>query len=233
MNKVYWGDKPNNFGDVLTANLLDYFNIKYKHTNVTDEGNMYVIGSIARFASAGSTVLGSGIIRKTEILNPSADWRFVRGPLTRNKVIKEGGTCPKLYGDPALLLPKFCEESEKEYDVGIIPHYSHYRNFKKKYPRHNIINLVNPDPLEVAKEITKCRKIISTSLHGIICAHAYGIPAARILGHKKLFGDGSKFEDYYASVNLEPKISTINNPIYTDANLMNLNNLTEIFGEYS
>lgn len=235
MNKVYWGDSPSNFGDVLTANLLDYFNIKYEHTNVPEDGTMYVIGSIARLATSGSTVLGSGMIRQNEKAEPTANWRFVRGPYTRLNILAQGGTCPEIYGDPALLLPMLCEESNKKYDIGIVPHYQHYRYYKFNpyYSNYRIINLVDNNPLKIAKEITKCKRIISTSLHGIICAHAFGIPAAHVKGVSKLHGDGSKFEDYYASIQTEHKISTVENPIYTDAKLPNLQNIIEIFKEYA
>ena len=94
-------------------------------------------------------------------------------------------------------MPLFCEESEKQYDVGIVPHYSDYDYVCRNYLNYHIINVVNPDPLDVAREITKCRKIISSSLHGIICAHAYHIPAKRV-EFSKLWGDGIKFVDYYA-----------------------------------
>jgi len=138
------------------------------------------IGSIIQRSTNNMIVLGSGVMHSKHKLNPDADYRFVRGPLTREKILSAGGLCPKIYGDPALLLPLFCNESKKEYDIGIVPHYVDYDEMKLQYPEYNIINLKNHNPLEVAKEITKCRQIISSSLHGIIAAHAYGIPAAWI-----------------------------------------------------
>ena len=229
MIKVYWGDIPMNFGDVLNANLLNYLQIPFKHCNKPEDANTFIIGSIARLASANNNVLGSGIIRMEEKINPDANFKFVRGPLTRQAVLDAGGNCPEIYGDPALLLSEFCEESNKEYEIGIVPHYKNYSEFKRKYQdKFHVINVVNKDPLTVAKEITKCKKIISSSLHGIICAHAYGIPAARVVGKNKVFGDGIKFEDYYKSVNADYELSTVANPKFTDANLPNL----EIIKEY-
>jgi len=228
MIKVYWGDIPMNFGDVLTGNLLNYLQIPFKHCNTYEDANTFIIGSIARFASANSNVLGSGIITMAERINPDANFKFVRGPLTRQAVLDAGGNCPEIYGDPALLLPEFCEESRKEHEIGIVPHYKNYTEFKRKYQdRFHVINVVNKDPLMVAKEITKCKKIISSSLHGIICAHAYGIPAAHIVGKNEIFGDGVKFEDYYKSVNAEHELSTIDNFKFTDANLPNLEIIKE------
>jgi hypothetical protein len=231
MYNVYWGDEPNNFGDVLTKNLLDFFNISYTHTNSYKNANLFCIGSIARLATNKSIVLGSGIIRNNEFLNPYADWKFVRGPLTREHVLKSGGTCPEIYSDPALLLPLFCKESNKEYEVGIVPHYQDYKKIKKEYPNYKVINVVNSNPLDVAEEITKCKKIISSSLHGIICAHAYNIPSAYVQ-LSKLHGDGSKFYDFYLSVNISnPIISTIENPKYQLGKVPDLNIVEQIFKE--
>ena len=174
------------------------------------------------------------MLRKLKIIvtclnGKNANFKFVRGPLTRDHIIAQGGHCPKIYGDPALLLPFFCDESTKEYDVGLVPHYQDYKFVKKMYPNHNVINVVNDDPIKVAKEITKCRKIISSSLHGIICASAYGIPSAQVK-FSKLHGDGIKFLDFYKSVEIEdPKISTVERPDYSLGKIKPLNNIIEIF----
>ena len=201
MRAVKWYIADSNFGDMLTPHVLSYFNIPFRYSEIKNADTL-CIGSIARFATSGMTVLGSGVIRRNEELNPDAIWRFVRGPHTRANVIACGGSCPKLYGDPALLLPLFCEESEKEYDVGLVPHYWDYDRAHNRFSGDcHVIDVVNPDPLEVAREITKCRHILSSSLHGIICAHAYGIPATH-LKFSTLWGDGIKFEDYYASIDL-------------------------------
>lgn len=224
----YWGDVPENFGDVLTRHILNYFGINFTHTNNYRIANMFATGSIARLAQTGSTVIGSGMIRKNEDANPLVKWKSVRGPLTRANVIRCGGECPEIYGDPALLLPMFCEPEEKKHKIGLVPHYQDYRRVKAQYPNYNVINVVSKDPLKVAKEISSCEKIISSSLHGIIAAHAYGIPAARVV-FSKLHGDGSKFEDYCASVDVSPEESSVNKPIYTTGTIPDLEPLIKIF----
>lgn len=223
MKKVYWG-KDQNFGDILTKDLLKYCGVTYKHVLSPEPANVFIIGSIARFAEENDEVYGSGIYRYNENINPKAKFYFVRGPQTRQNIIKQGGVCPDVYGDAALLLPRFCPESKKEYEVGLTPNYisSRHGGIKKlqqQYPHAHVINLENSNPLSVAKEITKCKKIISGSLHGIICAHAYGIPVAyAYMG--KLHGEDVKFHDYYQSIGLEATMSTIDKPIYTDIKTM-------------
>lgn len=207
--KVWWANGTPNFGDILTPYILNYFNIKWKFSADFDT---ICVGSIAKHAKSNTMVLGSGIIGRKQNLCPTADWRFVRGPITRDRVIECGGSCPSIYGDPALLLPLFCEESKKEYDVGIIPHYVDYNIAVNLFPTYKIINLKNKNPLEVAKEISKCRSVISSSLHGIIAANAYNIPAAWIKLSDNLKGDGVKFLDYFQSVNCNAEISSITDP---------------------
>lgn len=228
MYNVWWVKNDKNFGDLLTPHIFNYFNIPYTFTS-KNQADILCIGSIARHAKNNTIVLGSGIINsKKEKLNPNADWRFVRGPYTRQRILDCGGACPKIYGDAAMLLPLLCSPEEKKYEVGIVPHFVDYSIVKEKYLGYNIINVVNEDPLLVAREITKCKKIISSSLHGIIAAHAYGIPAAWVKFSNNVKGDDIKFKDHYASVGLEAKLSTIEHPIFTTGNY-NTNEIEEIF----
>jgi len=187
MFSVWWVSSTPNFGDLLTPEILNYFNIPW-HKSSYDDFNLISVGSIAKVAKPKTIVLGSGIMGESENLCAEADWKFVRGPFTRNRILMCGGSCPEIYGDPAMLLPLICDESKKEFDVGIVPHYVDQQYVKENYPEFKIIDVKNLNPLETAKEITKCRSIISSSLHGIICAHAYNIPAAWVPFSNKLKG---------------------------------------------
>jgi hypothetical protein len=112
-----------NFGDILTPFILNHYGIKYKYTQTYANANLICVGSIARRANRNTTVLGSGIIRGNEILAAQANWKFVRGPHTRQRILSLGGSCPEIYGDPALLLPRIYNPIvEKTIDVGYVPH---------------------------------------------------------------------------------------------------------------
>lgn len=226
--KFFWWTEPENFGDVLTPFILDYLGVDWSKADTHAEADAISTGSVARLALAGQIVLGSGIMRAGEWLTPWAKWRFVRGPLTRETVLKHGGKCPAIYGDPALLLPLFCQASEKTHKVGLVPHYQDYASLRRYGDSMPVIDVVNKDALATARQISACEKIISTSLHGIIAAHAYGIPAAYV-SVSKLHGDGVKFDDYYASVGLEKELSTIAKPIYSLGTLPDLEPIMEAF----
>ena len=233
MKNFYWGIRPYNFGDILTANILDYYGIRYNHTDDYNKANYFATGSIIRLAR-NSVILGSGIIRKNENLSSDNEYRFVRGKLTRDRVIECGGSCPDIYGDPALLLPRFIPPVEKKYKIGFVPHYSHRTNEIRRIVKDrgwHFIDLVNKNPVIPANEISSCEKILSTSLHGIIAAHAYNIPASHvsIRGTRKLHGDGSKFLDYYSSIDLEHNIYSIDGPVFETGSLPDLDVIENIF----
>lgn len=210
MLKPFWFKNPPNYGDILTPYILSRLGIKYQ-PSAKHNYNALVVGSIARLARKGVGVYGSGFIRANDPVAADADWHFVRGPLTRAMVLKAGGRCPKIYGDLGLLITEFIKAAPKEDDIGYIPHGVDYDFFPKDAPR---VKLYHPDVIETTRKITKCRKVISSSLHGIIVAHAYGIPAAYVQVGDRLTGDGMKFTDYYRSVGLEPVLSTVENPVF-------------------
>ena len=142
-----------------------------------------------------------------------ADFRAVRGPQTRAFLIDKGYDVPEIYGDPALLLPQYYKPKiEKKFKLGIIPHYSDYELVEEWYKDEDHINIINLMTLSIESttdEILKCHKIVSSSLHGIIVAHAYGIPAVWQKFSENLFGDDIKFQDYFESVlitNYMPKL---------------------------
>lgn len=221
MLKLWWygyrGDtSPNNFGDALTPAMFQAWNIPFEYSN---EFDTIGIGSIAKVARPGTRVLGSGIMSRKDGCDPDAEWLWVRGPHTRAKVIECGGTCPEVYGDMAMLLPLLVDESAKRYDVGIVPHVKQLSRARDLYTQHRIINLHTEDAFRTVREITECRTILSSSLHGIITAHAYGIPAAHIDLGIHIKGDGVKFEDHYDAIGLQHVLSTVEEPVFCTGQL--------------
>jgi pyruvyltransferase len=230
--KVWWLGSKNgqgNFGDILTPFIFDYFGINYTWVPSYKDADAICVGSIARRASAKTTVLGSGIIKKGERITPNSNWKFVRGPITRNRILELGGNCPELYGDPALLLPLIYNPIIlQKHKLGYIPHNVDYSTIVNDYD--NVINLRTNNYKRTIDQILMCEAIVSSSLHGIIVAHAYGIPAAWAESINPLKGDNVKFEDYFQSVGITDYIqSTYDNPIFINPGKIDLNPIIEIF----
>ena len=106
---------------------------------------------------------------------------------------------------PALLLPRFFNPTVvKKYKVGIIPHFSDKRHpWVESYrndPRVLIIDIESGIG-NVVRAIKSCEMILSSSLHGLVCADAYGIPNVWIKLSDKLLGGSFKFRDYRLSIN--------------------------------
>jgi len=63
---------------------------------------------------------------------------------------------------------------------------------------------INSGVKKVIEGINQCKVVLSASLHGVITAEAYGIPAIWIRATNRLSGGSWKFDDYYLSTDREP-----------------------------
>lgn len=206
----YWQSaKRVNFGDYLSLELVQRIvggPIRVVQKPTIGERKLLAIGSIISWAFDGDIIWGSGINGKALSLDryhfKNLDVRAVRGPLTRDFLMKNFNIkCPEIYGDPALLVPYFFPEFQRKmnpsHEYLIIPHYSE----EALFPKEKNKNIVYPtEPWNVVIEkILDSKFVISSSLHGIIVAEAFGIPARllRVTENEPIF----KYKDYYLGTN--------------------------------
>lgn len=210
--KVKLWDYPN-VGDQINRELIRFilgYSPDYHHANQSfEEDNYLVIGSILKYCDKNSIVWGTGAINKTHLCQDKPKKVYaVRGPLSRDLLLSQGIECPEVYGDPALLLPWFYKPKiEKKYKIGVIFHWEDEKidiakDFKET---EEVIKISSNLPVfEFIDKINSCEKIVSSSLHGIIVADAYGIPSIRLtLPNDR--NDDFKFEDYFLSVKRIPQ----------------------------
>lgn len=199
----YWS-KGMNWGDALNPYIIK----KISGKEARYDENQYcwkhfVIGSILNKADMYSIIWGTGMIAENKLPKEKPySVHAVRGKVTRHFLKKAGIECPEVYGDPALLLPRFFNPvRKKKWKIGIIPHYTDQNNPWIKSiecePDVNVINIFLGIE-EFVLEVLSCDCIISSSLHGLICADAYNIPNRRIILNNMLIGDDFKFMDYYS-----------------------------------
>lgn len=210
--KISWDKKLNNFGDILTPFIIENIsNIKFEYIEKSQYypfEHYLIIGSILDRGTKSSIIWGAGLISEdSEPIEIPKKIYAVRGPKTREKLLKSGIDCPEIYGDPALLLPKiYNPKIEKKYELGVIPHYIDKNNkFLEIFNNSNIriIDIQVIDPRTFIDELLSCKKIASSSLHGLITADAYQIPSMWIEFSDKVVGNGFKFYDYFLSVGRE------------------------------
>lgn len=190
-----------NLGDMLSEVIVNNVLALNKidaNKKVSNTRHLYAIGSILDSGYQDATIWGSGFwyspatnvfwknIRKLDI-------RAVRGPRTRETLQNLGYDCPEIYGDPAILLPLFYRQIKKGQEgIKIVSHYS--ENNYSKFTNIEIRTTMDSWK-RVVDEICSADLIISSTLHGIILAEAYGVPA--IMLKQKNCSDLYKYEDYY------------------------------------
>ena len=69
-------------------------------------------------------------------------------------------------------------------------------------PEIKIIDIQSEGVEQFVIDILSCENILSSSLHGLILAEAYGIPTCRVVFSEKILGGDFKFYDYYSGVGI-------------------------------
>lgn len=190
--RIFYGLEKN-IGDVISPFILEYFtDYKAEYVSSIDSNKLLMVGSFLEMVREGDTVLGTGSNKPTIMLDAPRDVNFlsVRGPLTRKLIVN--AEVPEIYGDPALLLPlMYFPKVEKRKKTSLIPHYIDKPLFDK-----NIID-IEQNWKTFVDELLACEEIISSSLHGIVIAEAYGIPATWAIWSNKIMGGDFKYQDYF------------------------------------
>ena len=204
VNLEYY-DSVKNLGDLLSPIIVDFM-LQRKGISIdkkTDTTHLLALGSLLGFPF-DATVWGTGAqsfiqisclykwrrIRKYDV-------RCVRGPLSANALRVFGYHCPNVYGDPAVLMPLIYAPSntEKKYDVIYIPHFN---NKVVPCPEGvKVLDIQTDDYKMFIDELCKAKKVVSSSLHGIILAEVYGIPA--VFHAENRMNEILKYYDWYYS----------------------------------
>ncbi|ARF11584.1 glycosyltransferase family protein [Klosneuvirus KNV1] len=204
------------YGKFLVESLLNTEIIHHTTIpkNMLSTDNVFQIaGSTISDSNKNTVILGTGIILNTVMIESFKDCYLVRGKFTLNKLKSNHPTYDfskvKL-GDPGLTLSYFINTNiEKKYDYGIMLHYADMQFLKTYFTdeclnKVKIIDVDNANVIDVANQMLQCKKIISSSLHGIIFSHSLGIPVSWIrLEKTKLTPDDIKFYDYLSIYNME------------------------------
>ena len=179
------GSYPYNLGDTLALPIVEFMLEKRGidiDKEISRKVHLFTVGSGGLRSFQNATIWGTGIMKD----NLSGLWyekywyaghrhldiRAVRGPLTRNIYLKLGHQCPEVYGDPGILMPLIYQPKvvEKKKDYMIIPQYTREIEMRCFYPDDMIISMNTNNYKSVIDSIVSCKKVYSSSLHGIILA---------------------------------------------------------------
>lgn len=201
--------RVDNFGDLLGPLLVERIaGLDAKQGVVPVRAKtpvLLTVGSILQFAPPGAVVWGSGVNFKLASKLPTGlhtlDIRSLRGPHSARAILARGGSAPDVFGDPALLLPRYLPElltwrSEGRGGLLVAPNLNDFDRMAAE-ARSKGLAVVDPraELYSVLRLIAESEFVVGSSLHAIVVADALGIPAR--FASSPVEG-GWKYRDYLA-----------------------------------
>lgn len=179
-----------------------------KQLSFTLKPIIIAVGSLLEHSTNRCVCWGTGMAQPTKKIQGG---RFImtRGKLSRQVLIEQGFIVEsEICGDPALLMPRlFCPNVEPVSGrIGVIPHVSEFETVCEKISKNKNFYLIDFRTKDVSEAISKllsCEYVYSSSLHGLILCHAYGIPCSWFQINVFKGGD-FKFHDHFTAVGISP-----------------------------
>ena len=198
MLKLYYWNGHANAGDYFGAWLLKKMNINFEYSKTNPD--ICIAGSILKHEpTTNSKIWGCGFHNADEKKKfDRKNIYAVRGKST----LKNLGFSDVITGDPGILASYFYKSTAtKKYKFGIVSHYIDEDFFSKiKLPNNTkLIKMSTQNIEKLLDDINECEFILSSSLHGMIFAHSYNIPAIRIKHNELATKNAFKFLDYYSN----------------------------------
>lgn len=204
-----------NLGDLMGFHIADhllgqdgYTRLGIRFKDEIPPGTVAVVGSlIAALTHAPCRIVGGGLINgNRREYGPDFRADAVRGFLTQALLQRDAKQSPEVIGDPGLLLadleplPRVTDRKP----LGFIIHDVDREEFVRMYPQHET-NIVDnyASRAEFVRQLADYRAIASTSLHGCIFAHSFGVPVAPFTLTDKVFGGDFKFQDHYSALGID------------------------------
>jgi hypothetical protein len=212
-----WWSKPypGNFGDWLSPLIVGNYTdarIRY-HAPTTPISAPHLIstGSIGRFITPSSIVIGTGISSDDVELHPKATYVSVRGPVTAKLVRDCGGPDVESFGDPGAILSRVIPLTRPKRTNGrtaFVRHFSHNPlpiALPEGFDELSVL-MSAPDAIEnFVGVLVEYDRVVTSAMHVFIVCQSYGIPCSLVTfegGEAAVYGMGLKYGDYALGVGL-------------------------------
>lgn len=213
LNFFYYRGRLGNFGDFVNKRFWNELSGKKITTDKRKE-HFFSTGSILHWCTKNSIVCGSGFIsNRSPLGHKPKKILWVRGKLTKKKFEKLNIKCPDVFGDPLLLFPAiYCNLKLKvlKNSVGVLPHFIDKGNKNVKdvvselEKKGKVVRMLDICVFEnyenLIDSILECETIVSSSLHGVVLACAYGKKVIFKQFSDKVVGKTFKFNDFFSSL---------------------------------
>lgn len=201
MNTVYYACKDiNNFGDLFSKWLCE--KVTGREFEFSEDRDLIVSGSILQDAKEHTIVMGAGFgsLFQSTI---AKDIRFVRGNMTGTILYKFFDIVPDIF-EPVYCLREFFENREPDIEIGYLPHYidrpDENNDANNGWQYIDICSGIE----NVINQVLRCKKIITSSLHGMVLADLFERPNALVKISDKIDTDGTKYVDYWTFQGTKP-----------------------------
>lgn len=215
------GRLMSNFGDELNVAVISYASQRLVRWSPPEKAQVIGIGSIIEFfadrVEGGERpfVWGAGVrqgemsTRRLErVLSAYRTISAVRGPSTL-KALHLSDSDVAL-GDPGVLAPLVVPADGEKSGTAFLPHFRTWRSKAgraeiKRIEKTGIAIVMPTEGYEsVLRKIAGSELLVTSSLHGVIVAHAYGTPVVwvDIPGVPQASEPRFKFDDYFGSMGI-------------------------------
>lgn len=169
------------------------------------QSRLFSIGSILGSADPKSIVWGSGLMDPDQQVSiVGSNIYALRGKLTHQQLRAAGVAVPDVpLGDPGFLIPELMPpvRAERKFRLGIIPHYADRQHplVERLVREDGVVDInVHAPAAEFFRSLQSCDAVVSSSLHGLIFAEAFGIPNLWIKLSDRVVRTGFKFHDWFS-----------------------------------
>lgn len=235
---VAWWPRPfpGNFGDWLSPLVISEVSghsVRYvSPTAKSSDPHIVAVGSIGRFIKPRSIVVGTGISDTDLVLENSATYVSVRGPITAKVLAESGGPTVESFGDPGALVSRLLPIVGAEGDTGttngrlaLVRHFTHV-NVPLVLPDEvDELSVLMSHPRDIREFVERLHEydgVVTSAMHVMIVCQSYGIPCG-LIGFSgfetSVHGSGIKYEDYSRGAGL----ATTHQPVVVGPDLRRAN----------
>lgn len=120
-------------------------------------------------------------------------------------------------GDPALIAGDIIASTRKDHscpmkDVCFVIHLVDRKYVSEKCPFcvERLVNNYDRTPQRIVEKLSCCRRVVSSSLHGVIFSHALGIPTLPVAMGDRIAGGDFTFRDHMHAMGVSSFHSRLN-----------------------
>jgi hypothetical protein len=213
--RLAWAHKPlgGNYGDWLSPYIVRHLTgARIVHADLGEARHyphLVSLGSIITYANRHSAVLGAGINSTSDKIDARADFRMVRGYVTRDLLPRQARSSELACCDPGFFLGHVYRPGAPKVPGRrlLVPHINHYGQFgaidREDFDLVDARRCRAADVEALIDEIAGATEVVTSAMHIFVTCCVFGVPCALIKPQHAgtgISGDGIKYRDCMSPV---------------------------------